>query len=171
MPNTATGKLDFAQNGKFSISAWVMADTLIDLQQTLVSKDKFQYFLWIDSTTWRFWEFQDRTGWIASEHPAQIKQWVLLTGVCDGSTQQLYVNGIPTVSHSLKADASARNTTSDLILGRAHDKAPSIVEKAGLCYYKGMLDEVRITSTVQSAAWVRLCYMNQKIDERLVIFK
>lgn len=171
MPNTAVGRLNFAQDGKFSVSVWVKADTLIDLQQTLVSKDKYQYFLWIDSTTWQFWEFQHHTGWIASEYPAQSKQWILLTGVCDGTTQQLYVNGVPTSTHTLKADNSARDTSSDLILGRAHKPAPLIVEKAGIRSFKGSLDEVRISSTVHSAAWVRLCYMNQRSDDRLVIFK
>lgn len=170
MPNTAAGRLNFAQDGKFSVSAWVMADTLIDLQQTIISKDKYQYFLWIDSSTWQFWEFQDRTGWIASEHPAQSKQWVLLTGVCDGPTQQLYVNGEPTDIHSLKTDISARDTTGDLILGRAHEVSPNY-GIAGMCYFKGQIDEVRITSTVQSAASVRLCYMNQRNDDRLVSFK
>jgi biopolymer transport protein ExbB len=171
MPNTAAGNLNFAQYGQFSVSVWVQADTLIDLQQTLVSKDKFQYFLWIDSTTWQFWKCQDRTGWIASEQPAQSNQWGFLTGVSDGTTQQLYVNGVPTSTHSLKVDKSARDTTSDLILGRAHKPAPLIVENAGICLFKGSLDEVRISSTVLSAAWVRLCYMNQRSDDRLVIFK
>ena len=70
MPNTADGKLDFPQNGNYSVSAWVMADTLIDLQQSLVSKGRYQYFLWIDSTSWQFWEYQDRTGWEASVQQA-----------------------------------------------------------------------------------------------------
>jgi hypothetical protein len=38
-------------------------------------------------------------------------------------------------------------------------------------YFKGMLDEVRISSGACSADWIRLCYMNQKSDDALVVFK
>ncbi len=164
MPNTASGKLDFPQGGHYSVSAWVMADTFIDLQQTLVSKGKYQYFLWVGSKSWQFWEYQDRAGWEASAQQATLKQWVLLTGVRDGATQHLYVNGEPTDSISSKSDITPRNTASDLILGRAHESVDS-------SFFSGNIDEVRVESTARSSAWVRLSYMNQRIDDRLVIFR
>jgi hypothetical protein len=164
IPNTA-GRLDFPQNGKFSVSAWVMADTFINLQQTLISKGKYEYFLWMDSTFWRFWNFQDRAGWQSTEQKATLKQWVLLTAVRDGVGQQLYVNDEPVDSLTLKPDLSPRNTTSDLILGRTHESV------AGFCYFKGKIDEVRILSKVPSQDWVRLCYMNQRTDNKLVMYK
>lgn len=171
MPNTAAGKLDFPQNGKYSVSAWVMADTFIDLQQVLVSKGRYQYFLWVDSTSWQFWEYQDRAGWDATAQQATLKQWVLLTGVRDGAAQRLYVNGEPADSLSLKSDYNTRNTANNLILGRAQDVATGSHANAGFCYFRGKIDEVRIMSTAQSPDWVRLCYMNQREDNKLVIFK
>jgi hypothetical protein len=171
MPNTADGKLDFPQNGKYSVSAWVMADTFTDLQQTLVSKGKYQYFLWMDSTTWQFWEFQNRTGWESSARSATLKQWVLLTGVRDGTAQYLYVNGEPVDSFSLKPDISPRNTASDLFLGRSHEFTALSNSNMGFSNFMGKIDEVRILSAAQSPDWVRLCYMNQRDDDRLVINK
>jgi hypothetical protein len=171
MPNTASGKLDFPQNGRYSISAWVMADTFVDLQQTVVSKGKYQYFLWADSTFWQFWEYQDRTGWEASARQAVPKQWVLLTAVRDGAAQYLYVNGEPAGSVSLKPDISPRNSASDLIMGRAHEFTVLSSTEASFCYFRGKIDEVRILSTAKSKDWARLCYMNQRADDCLVRFK
>lgn len=164
MPNTAAGKLDFPQNGKYSVSAWVMADTFVDLQQTLVSKGKYQYFLWADSTTWQFWEFQDGAGWETASQRATLKQWILLTGVSDGDAQYLYVNGEPADSLSLKFDLFSRNTESDLILGRAHDIADG-------SFFRGRIDEVRVESTFRGRDWIKLSYMNQRIDDRLIVYK
>jgi biopolymer transport protein ExbB len=164
MPKTAAGKLDFPQSGKYSVSVWVTADTFTALQQTLVSKSKYQYFLWMDSTSWQFWEFQNRAGWQASAQPAILKQWVLLTGVRDGAVQHLYVDGESVDSISLKSDTSPRNTASDLIIGRAHDAADG-------SSFRGNIDEIRIESTSRSSDWIRLSYMNQRIDDRLVVNK
>jgi hypothetical protein len=170
MPNTAESKLNFPQNGNYSVSVWVKADTLTDLQQSLVSKGRYQYFLWIDSTFWQFWEYQDRKGWEATLQPATPNQWVLLTGIRDGASQYLYVNGERVDSVSLKTDFNLRNTTNDLILGRVHDLGIIPVTATGQCSFRGKLDEVRIVSTAHSSEWVRLCYMNQRVDDRLVIF-
>lgn len=171
MPNTADSKLNFPQNGNYSVSVWVKADTLTDLQQSLVSKGRYQYFLWIDSTFWQFWEYQDRKGWEATMQPATPNQWVLLTGIRDGSTQYLYVNGEQVDSVTLKSDFNLRNTTNDLILGRVHDIGNIPLTGTGQCTFRGKLDEVRIAGTAYSSEWVRLCYMNQRVDDRLVVFK
>jgi hypothetical protein len=171
MPNTAAGTLDFPQNGRYSVSAWVMADTFIDLQQTLVSKDKYQYFIWLSSTSWQFCEYQDRAGWEVSAQPAVLKQWVLLTGVRDGATQHLYVNGEPVDSATLKSFAEPRSAASDLILGRAHELGTFPNPQAGYCSFRGGIDEVRVCGTAPSIGWIKLCYMNQRPDDKLIIFK
>ena len=38
-------------------------------------------------------------------------------------------------------------------------------------FFKGSIDEVRILNAAQSPDWVRLCYMNQRAEDRLVVFK
>jgi hypothetical protein len=34
---------------------------------------------------------------------------------------------------------------------------------------RGMVDEVRVCKTARSADWIRLCYMNQRIDDKLIV--
>jgi hypothetical protein len=41
----------------------------------------------------------------------------------------------------------------------------------GWCYFKGMVDEVRVMNVAVSADWVKLSYMNQKAEDRLVEFR
>ncbi len=171
MPNTASGTLDFPQNGAYSVSAWVMADTFNESQQTLVSKDKYQYFLWLSSASWQFCEYRDRAGWEVSAQPASVGKWVLLTGVRDGAKQYLYVDGEPADSVVLKPFADPRSAAGDLIIGRAHEFATAPNLQAGYCSFSGGIDEVRIDNTARSADWIKLCYMNQRIDDRLIIFK
>jgi hypothetical protein len=38
-------------------------------------------------------------------------------------------------------------------------------------YWKGIIDEARISSRALSADWIRLSYMNQKVVDALVNFK
>jgi hypothetical protein len=35
----------------------------------------------------------------------------------------------------------------------------------------GCIDEVRVCRTIRSADWIKLSYMNQRPDDRLVVFK
>ena len=37
--------------------------------------------------------------------------------------------------------------------------------------FGGLLDEIRIANIQRSANWVKLCYMNQRVDDKLVVFK
>ena len=37
--------------------------------------------------------------------------------------------------------------------------------------FTGKIDEVRVDKTVRSADWIRMCYMNQRTDDKLVVFK
>jgi len=41
----------------------------------------------------------------------------------------------------------------------------------GFCYFKGKIDEVRISSAPLSPDWIRLCFMNQRENDKLVSFK
>jgi hypothetical protein len=41
----------------------------------------------------------------------------------------------------------------------------------GRCFFRGSIDEVRISSKARSNDWIRLCYMNQKAEDRLIQFK
>jgi hypothetical protein len=180
MPNTANSKLNFSENGYYSVSAWVYLDTSDGVSHCIVSKGYEQYYLrstYISmsvstmSPLWEFVEFSETIKWQASNTSASVKQWVLLTGVRQGSTQLLYCNGVLVDSTvDVWNNAVSRNTTNDLTLG-SFAKSVTVPISEGYCYFKGGIDEVRILNTAQSADWVKLCYMNQRSDDRLVVFK
>jgi hypothetical protein len=170
MLGTESSKLNFPRNGTYAVSAWAYADTIDNQFRTIASKGDFQYNLEvIKEGYWEFAEFGDKTGWDQTTNPAVAKTWVYLTGVRAGPKEYLYFDG--TLSDStigvLPDTTNIRNTTFDFMVGRIRKTLTDTISY----FYKGMIDEVRITSTVPSAAWVRLCYMNQRTDDKLVTFK
>jgi hypothetical protein len=64
--------------------------------------------------------------------------------------------------------AYSRITTNDVCIGRL-----PVINNQGQTwrYFTGAIEEVRISSFAQGADWVKLCYMNQRPDDKLVIFK
>jgi hypothetical protein len=38
-------------------------------------------------------------------------------------------------------------------------------------FFKGMIDEIRISNVAYGPDWIKLCYMNQKAQDALVVFK
>ena len=38
-------------------------------------------------------------------------------------------------------------------------------------YWNGKIDEVRVEKVARSADWIKLCFMNQREDDKLVRFK
>jgi hypothetical protein len=177
MPNTANSKLNFTQDGYYTVSAWVFADTLDNFSHLIVSKGYEQYYLRITSWNspspqWEFVEFNETTKWETSTFPATGRQWTLLTGVRQGSRQFLYCNGV-LVDSTIEAwsNVVSRNTANDLSIGKFLQQVNVPIPGEGYDFFKGAIDEVRILSTAQNQDWVRLCYMNQRSDDRLVQFK
>jgi hypothetical protein len=164
MPNTADGKLNFPENGRYTISVWVMADTLSDPPQTIVSKGRFQYFLWLKAAYWQFTSYKDGAGWDISEKQATGRQWVLLTGVRDSAVQRLFINGEPTSAYFAPLIDETPVAGGDLVIGRANNANDGY-------FFSGGIDEVRVEGAVRDGDWIRLCYMNQRPDDRLVVFK
>jgi hypothetical protein len=180
MPNSASGKLDLPQNGSYSISLWVYADTIDTMWHAIAGKGHEQYYLKLKCfgngrATWEFVEFQDQNGWEYTEDsippaPGQ-KQWVHLTGVRSGSQQFLYVNGAPANnSIPLMTGNYPRNSGDNFAIGR-HARQVTIPYVEGWCYFNGKIDEVRVMNIAPRPEWIRLCYMNQKAVDALVEFR
>ena len=180
MPNSASGKLDMQQNGSYSISLWVYADTIDTIWHAIAGKGHEQYYLKLKCfgngrATWEFVEFQDQKGWEYTEDsvppaPGQ-KQWVYLTGVRSGSKQYLYING--TLVNDLfpvMAGKYPRNSGDNFTIGR-HAREVTIPYTEGWCYFNGKIDEVRVMNFAPSPDWIRLCYMNQKVEDALIEFR
>jgi hypothetical protein len=182
MPNTANSKLNFPESGQYTVSAWVYLDTLDDASHCIVSKGHEQYYL--RSTCilkqnmsnkkplWEFVEFSETVNWQTSTSSASGRQWALITGVRQGDKQMLYCNGELVTSLVDNWDiGGSRNTSKDLSIGKFLDVVTMPPPGEGYCFFKGSIDEVRILSKVQSPDWVRLCYQNQRPDDRLVVFR
>ncbi len=175
MPQTADSKLNFSEDGYYTVSAWAFLDTFNNTSHCIVSKGYEQYYLRLtyfptNSPSWEFVNFSASVNWQTSIFPADSKNWVLLTGVRQGNSQLLYCNGIlvdSTVDNWTQG--LSRNTANDLSIGRFLQPV-TFPTMDGYCYFKGSIDEVRISSVVKSPDWIRLCYMNQRTDDRLLFF-
>ncbi len=174
--NSASGKLNFPEMGTYTISAWVYSDTLNDSSHLIVGKGNQQYYLKqkftpnLDSQTWEFVEYQTATGWQITDYQSSPKAWTYLCGVRSNGNQYLYVNGILVNSTpGNNPPIQGRDTSQDVTIGKYLQFVTPSGE--GYCPFKGVIDEVRISSISQSADWIKLEYMNQKVPGALVVFK
>ena len=128
MTGTATGKLNFSEDGFYSVSVWVNADTL-DVSAdsgtsrhdlTIVSKDNCQYSLKCFRTDFAFIQYKNAIGWESSISPAIVAIWKYVVGVCSGTRQYLYVDGICMADsvNFLETSSRARSTASDVTIGK-----------------------------------------------------
>ena len=170
MQGTAASKLNFQENGVYSLSAWVYADTLDSLYQTVISKGDEQYNLEILDSTWEFAEYENKAGWAMSQSPSPVlpHQWVHVTGVRNQAGQYLYVNGqCVDSSIAMLGNGFSRYAGYDLMIGKTNGAL-----MPGFPYYfHGVLDEIRIQSRTLDPAWIKLCYMNQKMTDALIQWK
>jgi hypothetical protein len=170
MVGTAAGKLDFPERGKYMVSAWVTADTIKYgdnfQRQYIVQKGINQYTLQLNNTlNWDFGEYESANMWNFTTSPGTAHQWTYLAGVRAGDKMYLYVNGEcadSTVDTNVAPDS--RITDADLVVGK-HAGA------SYTSYFDGTVDEVRIASFTAGPAWIRLCYMNQRADDKLIQMK
>jgi hypothetical protein len=179
MPNTADSKLNFPESGSYTVCAWARIDTLDGTSHCIVSKGFEQYYLrstYISLTSrstplWEFVEFSSTDKWQTLNTQATEKEWAFLVCIRDGKKQYLYCNGVLVDSTvELWPNVANRNTGNDLYIGRFAEEVNIPLEE-GIFYFKGGIDEVRIMNKVEKLDWIKLCYMNQKKDDRLVDFK
>jgi hypothetical protein len=161
----ASDKLNFPENGTFTVSAWVKANALDSLFHGIVYKSNFQYGLQLKpENKWEFLNYIDQTRWEMSRSPAAANSWHAVTGVRNGTKQYLYVDGEC-------ADSTIVNVV--MKFARAYDQPLEI----GHCpdgganpdrFFNGLIDEVRVENINRNADWIKLCYMNQKEQDALV---
>ena len=183
MKGTANSTLNFPANGYYTLSAWVYADTLdyapasdsvYANDMTIISKDNCQYALKTRTTNWSFDEFHDYSGWQATFAPATQRAWKYVVGVRQGTGQFLYVDGkcvVDSVS-VFSPKNEPRASIEDVTIGKMPGKRwASLTTDGPPCYFNGAIDEVRMMSKALNADYIKLCFMNQKQNDALVVFK
>jgi hypothetical protein len=174
MVGTANSKLNFPQYGTYSLSAWVKVDSFLEYDQHIVGKGNFLYSMRckglssIPSEYFSFEEYiQDKPErWDRRLYSATIAAWKYLTAVRKGTNAYLYIDGecVDSVGSFFYDNyGNVRDTTTDVSLGRCF--------KGEILQFGGIMDEVRMSSTANTAAWVKLCYMNQQYVDKLLQFK
>lgn len=170
IPDSKSGSLNVPEDADYTVSAWVYAERLDVVSQAVLSKGDEQYFLCSiggagGASHWQFTDFKENEGWRYSSVAASEKEWVYLTGVRNGTEQFLYLNGNMVDSTvSVLASDKTRITTINVSIGNFLAEDGS--DDGG--FFNGRIDEVRIRNVVSDANWIRLCYMNQRSEDRLI---
>jgi len=164
-PGTANSKLNLPEKGLYSISAWVNSSKLDNNYHIIASKGNNQYSLEImNSNSWEFAECRSVGGYTDVFSTAEINTWNYLVGVRNGGKEYLYVNGVCTDSTLTVMDTTFfRTTGDDFVIGK--------ISNGATYYFSGIIDEVRVVNRPESSDWIKLCYMNQKAQDALVVFK
>ena len=174
MVGTAGGKLNLPENGTYSLSAWVKVGPFPNQSSVIVSKQLYQYTLQLrNDNFWEFHIFDNTIGFESTASAAASGAWTHVEGVRSGTDQYFYVNG--SLCASIAADTMqpanttySRITSNDVCVGRL-----PVINSPGQTwrYFTGAIEEVRISNVARNADWVKLCYMNQRPDDKLVLFK
>jgi hypothetical protein len=165
------GKDDYLNAGNvlisshYSIGLWVYLNTA-DYSQRFVFKDS-SYTLWYDriQASIRMEHMVATSQWQGLLQNGGEKltlstgAWRYLTGTFDGSMIRVYENGTEMSKSSVTAVPV--NSSADLLFSKSWY----------VDYVSGSMDEIRIERTPRSADWIRLCYMNQREDNKLILFR
>ena len=92
-----------------------------------------------------------------STTPTNDQAWHHVVGTYDGTTGRFYVDGV------LKANGAPTSTQSTI------DSFLIAWRQNGGSYFKGVIDEVRLSSTARSADWVNLSYQNQNLTDQTLL--
>lgn len=92
-------------------------------------------------------------------------KWYFAAWSCGDGGDSLYIDGVLEASNPKNLTLSGYANEE---IGRCSYDTKNIGPYGGVLYFGGMLDEFRIDNTCRDAAWIRLCFMNQRSDDRLV---
>gem|GEM_PF-2614883 len=95
---------------------------------------------------------------VTSTSATSIGQWYHVVGTYDQSSMKIYVNGV------LEASKAQTGVIADYMQGLTFGK----YGMDNVSNFNGKIDEVRISSEARSADWIKLSYMNQRVDQKLV---
>ena len=187
MASPSTSKVNFDNRAVYTLSAWVLADTLpitstSSFRRTILQKgnSKGSPGNWnlvgmYGSTTQPVWQGGDYptsgTGtttneWLPGNATKHVWQHVVFSRITTGaasSDMNIYVNGVLSNGtwSSSTSTGNVRSDATQIGIGASSDKT--------LNFFKGLIDEVEISSVSRSADWVKLSYQNQQPSQTLVM--
>jgi hypothetical protein len=91
--------------------------------------------------------------------------WYHVLWAWSDSTEELYINGI--LENQILNSRSMLGVGNDEIGRSGYDY--NNVPNAEIRYFNGSLDEFRMDLTHRSAAWAKFSYMNQRVDQNVVL--
>jgi hypothetical protein len=182
MPNTAQGRLNFAEDAPYTLSAWVYVEALDTGVHMIAGKGHEQYYMDLKhnqgAPKWEIVEYgvhDSGMAWKASGDtvPVAAREWRYIAGVHAPAGQTIYNNGAYRMYENwyrMGDTLVPRNTGENVSIGR-HIKSVQSFWEEGYCAFNGIIDEVRVSSVARSADWIKLEYMNQKPGgDALVVF-
>jgi len=144
--------------GAITVEAWVDYDSLANNDMIIQHGDSTNrgWAIWNYNNALRF-QIGDGTGdyWTNlayADSNLSTGQWYHIAGTFDGSTGKLYVNGSEVDSYSKSTSISYTSVNSQVTIGRRPGGDPNWTD--------GTIDEVRVSDTGRSAAWVSSTYQN-----------
>jgi hypothetical protein len=166
IPNES--RFDITTN--ITLSAWVQVDSIKALWQAIITKGDNTYRLHCDTalkaavfSTSTFAANQTDTvlNSLYSKTRIDDHQWHFICGVFDGSVMRIYIDG--NLEGERLVSTPCQTNDFNVMIGN-NGRMPKR-------FYAGSIDEVRIMHAVMNVNWVKLCYMNQKEIDRLIIFR
>jgi hypothetical protein len=140
--------------GAITVSAWAYLRENQTQDGGLVVKTDdtgYHYQLGIQSTELaNFRALSDSQTYITGLSPLAIERWYYVVGVYDGSASTIYVNA--------HADNVATQSGPVVTVGE-----PLVIGRRALTddrFFKGGIDEARVSSVARSAAWIRAEFLN-----------
>jgi len=146
-PNTASLQV----TGALTVECWAYLNALPTSYTELARKGP-QYYLFLNPSGKLGMAISDDYYGAANVTFPAAGQWVHVVGTYDGTTGavRIYVNGVL---------QSTRTSTSTLVAGTYALRMGA--SEMGTQYVNGRLDEMRVSNTARSAAWVATEYSNQ----------
>jgi cellulose synthase/poly-beta-1,6-N-acetylglucosamine synthase-like glycosyltransferase len=148
---------DLANNASFTLSAWFRFDTATAWAGIATKGRETGHDwigLWANGTQYIFgWDWQGgKGGNVNGATTLSTDTWYYGTATFDGTNRRLYLNdaldGGPSAGNYAGITASDMSIANDLTDGVANT-------------FDGIIDEVRLSSTVRSLSWIQTEYNNQ----------
>jgi hypothetical protein len=185
VPNSASGALNLQMNQSYTLSSWVYLDSILTASngngQKIIEKGDNQYTLAFynnnGTNAGKFWEITTRgnNGYLQATSQASgvttdqtRRAWRHIVGTWQGGAvghpmvEKLYIDGKLIQTLNLQnVSNSGRDTAYNVFIGTAASGGGPLGTSYARYWY-GLLDELNITTTAQSADVIALNYKTQK---------